>query len=211
MRSLKRTVSLIMAAVTAALVMPIVSAEETRADIACDKIRMFQSGMYVAGTIVVGRGRTTYLNFTMPEGEYTKVELNLRREKGQAWGENESGEREYDKAYYRIVSIDGETGVNAKPEEYIEFTLNGNGTEDQKIDITDAVAEYVESSGEDTFGIELAGYYEVNQYDDNGAWEGDEKYCYCTFEGVSADESTYSEPSASYVRDGADSCRHIQQ
>ena len=128
MRSLKRTVSLIMAAVTAALVMPIVSAEETRADIACDKIRMFQSGMYVAGTIVVGRGRTTYLNFTMPEGEYTKVELNLRREKGQAWGENESGEREYDKAYYRIVSIDGETGVNAKPEEYIEFTLNGNGT-----------------------------------------------------------------------------------
>ena len=196
MRSLKRTVSLIMAAVTAALVMPIVSAEETRADIACDKIRMFQSGMYVAGTIVVGRGRTTYLNFTMPEGEYTKVELNLRREKGQAWGENESGEREYDKAYYRIVSIDGETGVNAKPEEYIEFTLNGNGTEDQKIDITDAVAEYVESSEEDTFGIELAGYYEVNQYDDNGAWEGDEKYCYCTFDGVSADESTYSEPSA---------------
>ena len=195
MSMLKKIVLLILTATVMASAAPVVLAEGQGADIACDKIRMFQNGMYVAGLIVVGRGRTTYLNFTLPEGEYTKIELNLRREKGQAWGETESGERETDKAYYRIISVDDETGVNAGPEEYTEFTLNGSGTEDQKIDITEAVTEYAESSGEDTFGIELAGYYEVNEYADNGAWEGDEKYCYCTFEGISSEDSTYREPS----------------
>ncbi len=184
-----------MSAAVMASMLTAVSAETgDGADIACDKIRMFQSGMYTSKTIVVGRGRTTYLNFTLPEGEYTKAELNLRREKGQAWGQTVSGEKEYDKVYYRIIPADKETGVNAEADAYTEITLSGKGTDDQKIDITAALSEYDKNSGEDTFAVELAGYYDVNSYEDTGAWEGDEKYCYCTFEGIDPAESTYSEP-----------------
>ncbi|MGN1115808.1 MAG: hypothetical protein ACI4TH_04505, partial [Candidatus Ornithomonoglobus sp.] len=142
MKILKKIISLIVTAASLSMYVPCAMAESIGADIACDTIRMLQSGMYSAHMIVVGRGRTTYLNFTLPEGDYTKAELNLRREKGQAWGKNEADEKEYDKAYYRIIPTDAENGVNAEPQAYTEITLNGKGNEDQKIDITEALSEY---------------------------------------------------------------------
>lgn len=161
-----------------------------------DQIRMYQDSTYIDGSIIVGRGRQTYLYFTAPEDGFTSVTLNLRNDHGRAWGEAAPGaDREYDLLYLRICTPAMVRGFAVKPEYYTAVTAHGVKNQDDRIDITDLVRRHMDKHGTNEFVIELAGYYQIQDYADNGGWEGSEAYTYCIFGGSDA-PSTWVSPDA---------------
>ena len=68
-----------------------------------EEIKMYHNNTYIGDTIVVGRGRQTYLYFTAPADGFTSVKLNLQNEWGAAWGQTAEGaEKVWDTIYVRI-------------------------------------------------------------------------------------------------------------
>ncbi len=160
------------------------------------EIRMYADSTYIDGSIIVGRGRQTYLYFEAPAEEFDTVELKLRNDHGRAWGETaEGGAREYDLVYLRICTPMMVRGITVKPEYYTAVEVHGVKGQDDRIDITDLVKAHMEKHNTNVFIVELAGYYQINEYFDNGAWEGSEDYTYCIFSGTTA-ESTWVSPEA---------------
>ncbi len=169
---------------------------DNTACIAPAEIRMYAENTYIDGSIVVGRGRQTYLYFEAPAEGFDTVLLNLRNDHGRAWGEvSEGAEREYDLVYLRICTPMMVRGITVKPEYYTAVEIHGEKGQDDHIDITDLVKAHIEKYKTNAFIVELAGYYQINSYFDNGAWEGSEDYTYCIF-GNTSGESTWKAPAA---------------
>ena len=162
-----------------------------------EEIKMYHNNSYIGDTIVVGRGRQTYLYFTAPEDGFTSVKLNLQNQWGAAWGQTAEGaEKVWDTIYVRICTPIMVRGFTAPASYYTEYVVHGTLGVDQQIDITNIVRAHMEKHQTNAFIVELAGYYEINEYYDNGAWEGHEDYIYCIFEGSEA-EDTWADPNAS--------------
>ena len=160
------------------------------------EIRMYADNTYIDGSIIVGRGRQTYFYFEAPADGFSKVELNVRNDHGRAWGEMAQGaEREYDLVYLRICTPLMVRGITVKPEYYTAVTVHGVPGQDDRIDITELVRAHMEKHQTNVFIVELAGYYQINNYYDNGGWEASEDYVYCVFTGTDA-ESTWLSPEA---------------
>lgn len=159
-------------------------------------IKMYHDNTYIDGSIIVGRGRQTYLYFEAPADGFDTVELNLRNDHGRAWGETTEGTaREYDLVYLRICTPAMVRGITVKPEYYTAVTVHGTKDKDDRIDITELVKAHMEKHQTNEFVVELAGYYQINGYYGNGGWEGSEDYTYCVFSGTSA-ASTWISPDA---------------
>ena len=161
-----------------------------------DQIKLYHNNTYIGETIVVGRGRQTYLYMTVPEDGFTSVKLNLQNEWGAAWGQpSEGSDKVWDTIYVRICTPMMVTGFTAPAKYYTEAVVHGTVGVDEQIDITDIVRAHMDKHQTNQFIIELAGYYQINEYYDNGAWEGHEDYVYCIFEGSEA-EDTWTDPNA---------------
>lgn len=166
-----------------------------------DEIKLYHNNTYTGETIIVGRGRQTYLYFTAPEDGFTSVKLNLQNQWGAAWGElTEGADKVWDTIYVRICTPQMVNGFTAPAEYYTEAVVHGTVGVDEQIDITDLVRAHMDKYQTNEFVIELAGYYQINQYYDNGAWEGHEDYIYCIFEGSEA-ENTWTDPTVAAQED----------
>ena len=161
-----------------------------------DQIKLYHNNTYTGETIVVGRGRQTYLYMTAPEDGFTSVKLNLQNEWGAAWGQpSEGSDKVWDTIYVRICTPMMVTGFTAPAKYYTEYVVHSTVGVDEQIDITDIVRAHMDKHQTNQFIIELAGYYQINEYYDNGAWEGHEDYVYCIFESSEA-EDTWKDPAA---------------
>lgn len=157
------------------------------------EIRMYADNTYIDGSIIVGRGRQTYLYFEAPEDGFDTVALNLRNDHGRAWGElTEGAAWEYDQIYLRICTPMMVRGITVKPDYYTAVEVHGVKGQDDRIDITELVRAHMKKHNTNVFIVELAGYYQINEYFDNGGWEGSEAYTYCIFSNTTAKSTWYS-------------------
>lgn len=137
-----------------------------------DQIRMYQDSTYIDGSIIVGRGRQTYLYFTAPEDGFTSVTLNLRNDHGRAWGEAAPGaDREYDLLYLRIMkacNLFYKYNLGYEIPWYPLYTNEGSFAQDGKQELYAAINPQYDSIGNtgDVAGIAYIYYRHYRGRDD---------------------------------------------